>query len=134
MHLKGKRIFIVEDDPRNRIVYHMTLIKEGALVEFERRGKDALRRMEDMSHIDLVIMDLMLADGVSGFDVFDEIRATDRFQDVPIVAVSAADTSTTLPLAMEKGFDGYIAKPINVDTFGERIARLIAREKVFEGI
>lgn len=132
MILKGKRIFIVDDDSRNRVIFHMTLIKQGAIVEYERRGKDALRRMEVMGEVDLVVLDLMLADDVSGFDLYDDIRAHPRFHDVPVVAVTAADPVDSLPLAISKGFDGYIPKPINVDRFADQVARLLAHERIFE--
>jgi CheY-like chemotaxis protein len=131
MRLKGKRIFVVDDDARNRVVFHMALVKEGAIVDYERRGKDALWRMESFADIDLVILDIMLADGVSGFAIFDDIRAHKHFGKVPIVAVTAADPVSSLPIAIEKGFSGFIAKPINVDEFADQLARIIDHEKVF---
>ena len=73
----------------------------------------------------------MLPNGRSGFDVFDELRNMPELDDVPIVAVSAADASIAMPEAQEKGFSGYISKPVDFNLFHEQIAAVIAGEEVW---
>jgi CheY-like chemotaxis protein len=138
--LDGKRIFIVEDNLQNRIVFKMMLISHGAWVEFDRWGRDALCRLQAFKNIDLIILDLMLPGGVSGYTIFDEIRNLPEYAHIPIIAVSAAEPSVAIPTTQQKGFSGFIAKPINDDLFPNQIARVIAGETVwyagdrFEGI
>ena len=74
MRLKDKRIFIVEDNVENRIIYHMILVREGALFEFERWGNTAVQKLQNFKPVDLIILDLMLSARTTGFTVFDEIR------------------------------------------------------------
>ncbi len=131
MGLEGKRIFVVEDNVQNRVIYQMTLIKHGARLVFDRWGRDALRSMRGFQKFDLIILDLMLPDGRSGYDIFKEIRAVPELADIPIVAVSAADPNAAIPKAQELGFSGFIAKPINVDCFAEQLERVMNGEKVW---
>src|SRR5687768_4055245 len=98
MLLKDKRIFYVEDDLKNRAIIQMILERAGAKVGFERWGReDTVIRLREFAPIDLILLDLMFPRDVSGYDIFDAIRACGEFQDVPIIAVSASDPSIEIP-------------------------------------
>ncbi|MEP7285810.1 MAG: response regulator [Chloroflexota bacterium] len=129
--LKNKSIFIAEDNLQNRVIFQMVLIRHGALVEFERWGQDTLSRLSRSMSCDLIILDLMLADNLSGFDVFHQIRAVPRFAEVPIVAVSAMDPSIAMPKARIQGFAGFIAKPIDTYLFPQQLAKILEGEQVW---
>lgn len=129
--LQGRRIFIVEDNLANRAIEQMMLERHGATIAIDRFGVDTLRRLQNFAPVDLIIMDLMLPDGVSGFDVTDEIRTLPAFHDVPVVVVSASDPAETLPKAKAKGFAGFISKPIDFDYFPHQIARIMNGEKLW---
>lgn len=131
MLLGNKHIFIVEDNTQNRVIYQIVMVRNGAHVEFDRWGRDTLNTMKRLRKIDLIILDLMLPSGESGYDIFEQIRAVPEYNDVPIIAVSAADPSTAIPKAQAMGFSGFIAKPINDDLFPDQIARIIAGEAVW---
>ena len=133
MLLRGKIVFIVEDNSQNRIVYQIMMVRNGARVEFDRWGRDTIARMKTLDKIDIILMDLMLPSGDSGFVIFETIRKDSRFNAIPIVAVSAADPSTALPRTQQMGFSGFIGKPINDDLFPGQLARIIAGEKVWYG-
>jgi CheY-like chemotaxis protein len=131
MLLSGKHIFVVEDNLQNRVVFQMALVRQGAFVDFERRGRDALFHLECASRVDLIVLDLMLADGVSGFNLYDEIRSNPKLADVPIIAVSAMDYAIAVPSARAKGFNGFIAKPIDSRLFPQQLARALEGEQVW---
>lgn len=131
MYLKGKSIFVVEDNLSNRIVFQMALERHGATVDFERHGRDTLKRLEIIAHIDAIILDLMLTGGLSGFDLCAAIRQMPRFDSVPVVAVSAMDASVAVPKARNAGFNGFISKPIDSRTFPQQISKLISGEEVW---
>lgn len=135
MFLKGCHVFIVEDNMQNRVVFQMALARYGASVSFERNGRETLQRLHAVTQttpkIDAIVLDLMLADGVSGFDVFDQIRALPVYAATPIVAVSALDPAVALPQAREKGFAGFIAKPIENYRFAAQMAAIINGEQVW---
>lgn len=132
MLLKGKHIFIVEDNVQNRVIFQMTLVRHGALVDFERLGNNTVYRLKNLSRaVDLIILDLMLANAISGFTLIGEIRALANLAAVPIIAVSAMDPAIAIPEARAKGFTGFIAKPINNKLFPQQIARIINGEQIW---
>ncbi len=134
MRLQGKQIFIVEDNTLNRVVYQITLGVAGAYLEFDRWGREAVDRLKRTRKWDLIILDLMLYGGISGFDVFSAIREMPQYDTVPIVAISASEPAVAMPKARELGFSGFISKPIYEERIIEQVAQLIAGEAVwFDG-
>jgi CheY-like chemotaxis protein len=133
MLLAGKSIFIVEDNLQNRLVFQMALVRHGAVVEFERWGRNTLASLtiQGQKQFDVICLDLMLAHDVSGFDVFSQIRALPAFDQVPIVAVSAMDAAIAVPKARALGFSGFITKPINSNLFPKQLAKVMAGEKIW---
>jgi CheY-like chemotaxis protein len=131
MLLDNKQIFIVEDNLQNRIIFQLALTRHGAQLHFEPWGSRALLQLQGLHQIDLIILDLMLANGVSGFDIFDQIRANPAFDSVPIVAVSAIDPSSAIPRTQQKGFSGFIGKPIDNELLPQQLAAVIDGEKVW---
>ncbi len=91
MSLKNKHIFIVEDNVGNLAVASVYLEQDGARIKVERRGLKTAQAILRSLPIDIVLTDLMLPNSVSGFDIFDQIRAVPELATIPIVAVSAAD-------------------------------------------
>ena len=131
MLLNGKHIFIVEDNPQNRVVFKMALVRHGASVDFERWGRDSVHQLRQTTQVDLIILDLMLAEGVTGFDVFDEIRQLPSCANTPIIAVSAMDAALAIPKVRALGFAGFIAKPIDNHLFPQQVARIIRGEQLW---
>jgi two-component system cell cycle response regulator DivK len=131
LRLKDRLIFVVEDNTQNRVIFQMTLVRHGAHLEFERWGQATLTQLKRLPKVDAIILDLMLAHHINGFDIYDQIRACREFAQVPIVAVSAMDPAVAIPLARDKGFAGFIAKPIDTKRFPEQIASVIEGEQVW---
>lgn len=81
--------------------------------------------------VDAILLDLMLPGGISGYKVFEQIRAEPMFAKVPVVAVSAADSIVAIHACQKSGFSGFIAKPIDVNLFPQQIAGIIRGEQVW---
>jgi adenylate cyclase len=69
--------------------------------------------------------------GMSGYQIYDEIRAEPEFKDVPVVAVSAADPNTAIPQTRAKGFAGFIPKPIDDDLFPQQLLKILNSGQVW---
>jgi len=132
--LKNKQIVVIEDNPGNLAVMTTILQMEGAKTGFERWGTMTITRLHALWPVDLILLDLMFPNGVTGWDVFTTIRAEPKFADVPIVAVSAMDANFALPKAREMGFTGYIAKPIDIDRFPGQLLKVLNREPVWQAM
>jgi CheY-like chemotaxis protein len=129
--LKGKRIFLIEDNVENRIIFQITLSGAGVIVGFDTWGRDILSKLRAFAPIDLILLDLMYPMGITGYAIYDKLRMAPEFADVPVVAVSAADSSEAIPRCREKGFAGFIAKPIDEFTFRDQIAEIMAGREVW---
>jgi two-component system, cell cycle response regulator DivK len=130
--LKDKRIFYIEDDPKNRAIVQTILEAAGARMEFEKWGfqEVALPKLRAY-RADLILLDLMFPMGISGYDIFDAIRHNMILSHLPVVAVSAADASVEIPKARSKGFAGFIGKPIDIRLFPHQIASVLNGETVW---
>ncbi len=131
MVLKGKRIFVVEDDPTNLAVIRTILTKHGAEVLFDTWGKGMFDKLRLVSPVHLILLDLALPRGVSGFDIYDQLRALPEFADIPVVIVTAADPSIEMNRAREKGLNGFISKPIDYNRFAPSIAAVLDGRQVW---
>src|SRR5438874_13559019 len=96
MLLKNKRIFIVEDNTGNLAIASIYLENQGAKIKFERRGVRTPEAILQQMPIDLILTDLMLPNGISGFDIFDQIRQVPVLAAIPVVVVSSADPDTAM--------------------------------------
>lgn len=130
-YLLNKHIFIVEDNMQNRVIFQVALVRYGASVDFERMGRDTIYRLRGKDNLDLIILDLMLAEGLSGFDLVEQIRALPNCAKVPILAVSAMDAAAAIPKARELGFAGFIAKPIDNYDFPKQVLAVINGSEVW---
>lgn len=129
--LDNKRIFVVEDDSINRLVYRLVLSSHGAKFEFDGGGANTVSRLKQFGPVDLIIMDLMLARGATGYDLSDDIRALPQFANVPVVAVSATDAAEGVTLSRARGFNGFVAKPIDDELFPQQLEKIINGEPVW---
>ena len=125
MELLGKRIFIVEDNPMNIAVNSAILVRTGATVIQDPWNVQAIDRLRRALPVDVILLDLMLRNGISGYDIFEQIKADPKLRDIPVLAVSASDPTVEIPRAQSLGFTGFIGKPVNARLFPEQIAAAI---------
>lgn len=132
MILQGRRIFYVEDNVSNRAIAQLILEREGAIVGFERWGRDqTIKKLRDFAPVDVILLDLMLPNKATGYDVMAAIRENRDFDSVPVVAVSAADPSIEIPKTRACGFAGFISKPIVLQLFAQQIATILKGEQLW---
>jgi CheY-like chemotaxis protein len=132
MLLDGKRIFVIEDDSSNLAIIRTILLRQGASVPFDVWGTGTVESMRRSLPIDLVLLDLALPKGVSGYDVYDQIRATPDLANVPVVVVTAADPGIEMNKARAKGITGFISKPIKYGAFAQSVAAVLEGKPVWE--
>ncbi|MFK7804658.1 MAG: response regulator [Anaerolineae bacterium] len=132
--LKNKTIFIVEDDAFNLAIIRTLLRHQGAIVPFDHWGDNTITRIQKYStKIDMILLDLMLYDGISGHDIFKLIKEQPALSDIPVVAVSAADPGIEIPKTQAAGFNGFISKPIKPQIFPKQIVALLNGKEIWGG-
>ncbi len=119
------RILLVEDEENIREGIKLNLELEDFEVIATDNGKSALQYFRSQ-HFDLLILDVMLPE-VDGFQICEQIRLENL--DVPIMFLTAKDTSLDRVHGLKKGADDYITKPFNLEELLLRIRNLIKRSQ-----
>lgn len=126
-------VLIVEDNVRNYALLARLLSFMGVKqTEWRRSGWHVLEfTQETMPHVDLILLDIHLPEE-DGYQVLGQLRQDERFSDTRIVAVTADISAANLSRAQGAGFDGFLAKPLNVDNFPDQIRRILEGETVWD--
>jgi CheY-like chemotaxis protein len=132
MKLYDRRIFILEDNLQNKALTQTMLELQGARVMIDRWGTDTIAQLQRFAPVDLILLDLMLPNNITGYDVFTKIRQLPAFDHVPVVAFSAADVSIAIPNTQAMGFTGFLSKPLDFVLFPFQILSLIQGESIWE--
>ena len=118
-------ILLVEDTEDNRFMMRRLLEMSGYGVVEATNGEEAVR-LAQSERPNLILMDLSLPI-IDGLAATRAIRKFEGFGKVPIVAVSAHDTSDFQADALAAGCDSYITKPIDYSQLEVLIARLLGK-------
>jgi CheY-like chemotaxis protein len=126
-------VLYVEDDLRSRKLMEFFLTKSMNLsnvtvfedsAEFEKR-LEALTPLPEVIFLDIHVKPF------SGFEMLKVIRVNPALSHVPVVALTASVMNEEIQLLRSAGFDGCLAKPIEIETFPECLDRILAGEKVW---
>ena len=117
------RILYIEDDTNNRMLVRRILSVEGVEVEEAENARDGIRRAE-ANPPDLILMDISMPD-MDGLTATEEIRRRPAIAHIPIVALTANVMEGDRERTLQAGCNGYIGKPIDVDTFTEQVMSYI---------
>lgn len=118
------KICLVEDEKNLNSLIKSYLEKEGYEVISCYNGRDAIDKIQD-TEIKLWILDIMLGDSVSGYDIIKEVRKTNV--NVPVIFTSARDQDLDKIIGLELGSDDYITKPYSPKELVLRVKNIIKR-------
>jgi two-component system, cell cycle response regulator DivK len=120
-----KKILYVEDTYENRILIRRILQAEGFAVIEAENAKQALEVLKEETP-DLILMDINMPD-MDGYTLTSQMRTIPKLFDIPIVALTANVMRGDRERTLAAGCDGYIQKPIDVDTFPQQIRHYLNR-------
>ncbi len=118
-------ILYVEDDPNNRTLIRRILGAEGYTVHEAPNAAAALEKLKTLKP-DLILMDINMPE-VDGYTLTAQIRAMPEMSSVPIIALTANVMKGDRERSLQAGCDGYIQKPIDIDTISAQIQRFLKR-------
>ena len=125
MSEKKLSILLVEDEGNLHEALKLNLEMEGYEVSSAFDGPQALKSVQN-EYFDLIILDVMLPE-LDGISVSENIRI--QGNEVPILILSAKNSSADRVLGLKKGADDYLTKPFNLEELLLRVNKLIHKNK-----
>jgi two-component system, OmpR family, response regulator len=117
------QVLVVDDEPNIRELVQVALKFHGCSVTTAASGRDALRQAEGIRP-DLIVLDVMLPD-MDGFEVCRRLRAAGN--EVPVIFLTARDTSSDTVTGLAIGGDDYVTKPFSVEALVARVRAVLRR-------
>jgi len=117
------QVLVVDDEPNIRELVQVALKFHGCSVSAAGSGREALRQAEAIRP-DLIVLDVMLPD-LDGFEVCRRLRAAGN--EVPVIFLTARDTSSDTVTGLAIGGDDYVTKPFSVEALVARVRAVLRR-------
>lgn len=119
------RVLYIEDDPNNRLLVKRILLSEGIDIDEAPNAHEGIS-MAASNPPDLILMDISMPD-MDGLTATNRIRQIPQIAHLPIIALTANAMTGDREMILEAGCDGYISKPINIDSFVQDILHYLAK-------
>lgn len=119
----SKTILYVEDNTANRMLVRQVLEGVGYQVIEATDGLSGIKTAQE-TNPDLILMDINIP-GMDGYEAATRIKSLPELSNVPIIALTAKVMAGDRERALAAGCDGYIAKPIDIDTFPNQVAEFL---------
>ena len=117
------QVLVVDDEPNIRELVQVALKFHGCSVTTAASGREALRQAE-AARPDLIVLDVMMP-GMDGFEVCRRLRAAGN--EVPVIFLTARDTSSDTVTGLAIGGDDYVTKPFSVEALVARVRAVLRR-------
>ncbi len=120
------RLLVVDDLPLNRLIACRMLEWHGHVAVEARDGADALVQTATRA-FDAVLMDIQMP-GMSGVEAVHQMRQREGpgVRRLPVIALTAHALQEERERILREGFDGYVAKPVEIDALLDELRRCIA--------
>jgi two-component system cell cycle response regulator DivK len=115
----GRRVLIVEDNEKSMKLFRDVLQATGYSTLEATTGEEAIE-LSLLQAPALVLMDVQLP-GIDGVEALERLRQNERTASIPVLALTAQAMSGDRERFLEAGFDGYLAKPVDVGELIEAV-------------
>ncbi len=116
----ANKILIVDDEPNNLDVLRNSLREAGFKVLVAKNGETALKQV-DYIKPDLILLDVMMPDGIDGFETCHRLKKNKVIKDIPIIFLTAKTETVDKIKGLEVGAVDYITKPFNIEEIVARV-------------
>lgn len=118
------KILIVDDVMSNVLLLKVLLTNEKFAIATASNGHQALEQVEK-ERPDLVLLDVMMPD-LSGFEVAQRLKSNPETADVPIIFLTALNSTTDIVKGFQVGANDFISKPFNKEELIIRVTHQIS--------
>jgi CheY-like chemotaxis protein len=128
MNLPPSQVLLVEDDPKMPEVLAGLLQESNISLVHAANGTDAMRQVRD-THIDLVLLDLGLPD-MSGFEVLRQLKGAAETQSIPVMVLTAWNSTEDKLRGFELGATDYLTKPFETAELRARVCAVLRAKRL----
>ncbi len=121
----GKRILVVDDEPRMVSMIRMNLELEGHQILEAHNGLEALEAIRTKLP-DVVLLDVMMPE----LDGFETLRMLREFSNIPVIMLTAKGEENDKVYGLELGADDYVSKPFGPRELSSRIKAVLRRSEM----
>jgi two-component system cell cycle response regulator DivK len=118
-------VLYVEDNFENRVLIRRILQAEGYIVLEAESASEAIATVRELKP-DIILMDINMPD-MDGYTLTSKIKSIPHLQSVPVVALTANVMKGDRERSYRAGCDGYIQKPVDVDSFPVQVASYLKK-------
>ena len=122
--LAGKKVLVVDDEPYILKILAFKLRLQG-MVPFEATGAEEAFRVAREESLDVVLLDVSLPAGLSGFEICRALKENPSTSEVPVVMLTARSLPAERDLGLRLGAVAYVTKPFSTSALVEEIRRAI---------
>jgi signal transduction histidine kinase/CheY-like chemotaxis protein len=127
------QILLVEDTPINQTLQSILLSRLGFEVALASNGVEGIEAFSNANY-DLILMDIQMPEmgGIEATKMIREIEQARYLKRTPIIAVTANALKGDRERYFEAGMDGYVSKPLSMDSLKTEIERVLEHAKLFQ--
>jgi len=125
-------ILVIDDEPDNFDVIETLLSDQNYQLHYAASGQNVIDALETFQP-DLILLDVMMP-GIDGIEVCQNIKATSKWQAVPIIMVTALSAKEDLARCLQAGADDFIGKPMNGLELRARVQSMLRIKQQYDRI
>lgn len=124
INLSEYKILIVDDVMSNVLLLKVLLTNEKFAIATASNGRQALEQV-DKENPDLVLLDVMMPD-MNGFEVAQRLKSNPKTAEIPIIFLTALNSTTDIVKGFQVGANDFISKPFNKEELIIRVTHQIS--------
>lgn len=123
--MTGKKILIVDDSAVERLILKNIALKMGFEVyEADNGNKGVEIAQNETAGIDLVLMDVVMGEGMNGFQAATFIIGNEKSKHIPVIMCTSRTEEMDKLWGLKKGAKAYVTKPISEESLVSEIEKL----------
>ena len=128
MNLPLSQVLLVEDDPRMPEVLAALLMDDHIQLEAAKNGTEAMQ-LARQRHFDLILLDLGLP-GINGFDLLHQLKETPETSSIPVIVLTAWNSTKDKLRGFELGAVDYLTKPFESAELRARVCAALRAKRL----